>query len=166
MNAVVVYESFWGNTALVAGAIAAGIGPEASLLTTDEATDAMLGPANLIVVGAPILGFSLARHGVKEQISHDAKAPAPPDVSHELMRDWLEHLPKGAAYFATFETGFRWSPAGSARKIGKALAEAGYQELVKHERFLVSGSYGPLAGGELDRAREWGKQLASAVPSL
>ena len=35
MHAVVVYESFWGNTAAIARAIADGIGPEASAMTTD-----------------------------------------------------------------------------------------------------------------------------------
>ena len=38
MKAVVVYESLWGNTAAVARAIAAGIGPDARALSTSEAT--------------------------------------------------------------------------------------------------------------------------------
>lgn len=38
MNAVVVYESHWGNTAAVAKAIAEGLGPEARALTTDQAS--------------------------------------------------------------------------------------------------------------------------------
>lgn len=166
MNAVVVYESFWGHTALVAGAIAEGIGPEAKLLTTDEATDAVLAVANLIVVGAPILAFSLASEATRRQIAHDPKAPAPPDLSHRSMREWLASVPKGDAWFVTFETGFKLSPGGAAGKIGRALRRAGYKELVPHERFLMAGSYGPLAGGEIERARAWGAGLPLAIRSL
>lgn len=42
MNAVVVYESHWGNTAAVARAVAEGLGPEARALTTDEASTASI----------------------------------------------------------------------------------------------------------------------------
>ena len=35
---VVVYESLWGNTAAVADAIAEGLGPEAKVLSTAQAT--------------------------------------------------------------------------------------------------------------------------------
>lgn len=166
MDAVVVYESFWGNTAEVAHAIAEGIGPEAKVLTTDDATDVVIAPANLIVVGAPLVAFSLARDGQREQIAHDPKAPKPADVSHRSMRDWLEHLPKGDAYMATFETGFRRSPGSAARKIARSMEDAGYKELAKHERFIVSGSYGPMAEGELDRARAWGATLTAAMNAL
>jgi hypothetical protein len=76
------------------------------------------------------------------------------------------NLPKGDARYATFETGFKWSPGGAARKIGRALHAAGYQELVPHERFLVAGSYGPMAEGEVDRARGWGSALALAMQSI
>ena len=38
-KAVVVYESLWGSTARIAGAIAEGIGPQARALSTAEALD-------------------------------------------------------------------------------------------------------------------------------
>jgi len=37
MKVIVVYESFWGNTAAIAEAIAEGFGPEAQALPTDAA---------------------------------------------------------------------------------------------------------------------------------
>ena len=40
MKAIVVYESYWGNTASVARAIAEGIGAGAQALTTTDATAA------------------------------------------------------------------------------------------------------------------------------
>ena len=61
MRAIVVYESHWGNTAAVARAIAEGIGAEARVLSTAEATAAVLAEAELIVAGAPLIGFRLPR---------------------------------------------------------------------------------------------------------
>ena len=166
MNAVVVYESFWGNTAETARAIAEGIGPEAKVLTTDDATDVVLATAHLIVVGAPLIAFSLAREGQREQILSDRKAPRQADVTHRSMRDWLDGLPTGDADFASFETGYKRSPGSAARKIAKAMEAAGYKELTKHERFVVAGSYGPMAEGELERAGAWGAGLTVAMNQL
>ena len=49
MRAVVVYESLFGNTAAIARAIAEGIGSDTQALTTDEATDAVVAGAEVIV---------------------------------------------------------------------------------------------------------------------
>src|SRR4249919_1770864 len=77
MLAIVVYESHWGNTEAVARAIADGIGPDARVLTTDEATPAIVGAADLVVAGAPVMAFSLPRAGVEKQLAADVKAPRP-----------------------------------------------------------------------------------------
>ena len=159
MGAVVVYESFWGNTAAIARAIAEGIGSGTPALTTDEATAEVLAGADLLVVGAPIIAFSLASNTSRANIATDAKAPQPADVSHTLMRVWLEGLPKGSGRFATFETGYKWSP-GATKRIARGLKAAGYTEAAEPERFLVAGGYGPMQEGELERAREWGVTLA------
>jgi len=34
--------------------------------------------------------------------------------------------------------------------------------MAKAERFIVAGAYGPLRDGELERARQWGTDLAQA----
>ena len=159
MAAIVVYESFWGNTASVARAIAEGIGGDTPTLTTDQATPEVLAGADLVVVGAPIIAFSLANNASRANIVTDAKAPRPADVSHPLMRAWLEGLPKASGRFAAFETGYKWSPAATKR-TARGMKAAGYTEAAKAERFLVSGSYGPMKDGELERARAWGVTLA------
>jgi hypothetical protein len=43
------------------------------------------------------------------------------------------------------------------------LHGCGYELLVKAESFLVEDSEGPLAPGELDRARAWGAKLAATA---
>ena len=98
MKAVVVYESLWGNTATIARAIAEGIGPEARVLTTAAATAAEVADADLIVAGAPVIGFKLPTDKMREGIRRNpGRAPAPPDLSHPAMQSWLEALPPGTA---------------------------------------------------------------------
>ncbi len=164
MKAVVVYESLWGNTAAIAHAIAEGIGPEVPALSTAEASGAAIADADLIVAGAPVLGFQLPSDKMREGIrSNPGDAPSPPDLSHPSMRSWLEALPEGHAGFATFETRISWSPGGATSGITHGMERAGYRSVGKAQRFIVKGKYGPLRDGELDRARLWGAKLATTM---
>lgn len=163
MKAVVVYESYWGNTAAVARAIAEGLGSEARALSTTEATVEALADVRLIVAGSPIIAFRLPTEKMRNDMAaKPGKAPSPPDLSHPSLRSWLESVPKGSGAAAAFETGFKLSPGGSANTILKMLKSAGYKRVAKKQRFLVKGSYGPVKDGELDRAKAWGAELAKA----
>lgn len=164
MKAIVVYESLWGNTAAVAQAIAEGIGPEARALTTDEASADLVETADLLVAGAPVLGFNLPTDSMRDNVARtEIDAPTPPDVSHPSMRTWLESLPHGQAPSAAFETRIWWSPRGATGAIEDRLERAGYRPVVKAQKFVVEGKYGPLREGELERAREWGTTLAHVI---
>jgi flavorubredoxin len=81
MKAVVVYESLWGNTAAIAHAIAEGIGPEARALSTAQASAEAIAGADLIVVGAPLIGFRLPTDSARKSIGQDRKhVQKPPDL--------------------------------------------------------------------------------------
>jgi len=163
MNAVVVYESHWGNTAAVARAIAAGIGPETRALTTDEASTEALTDVDLLVAGAPVIAFGLASDKVLENMADQAGKARTPDLSHPSMRSWLGRLPHGHGRSAAFETRLWWSPRGATSDIERGLEGAGYRPVAKAHRFVVKGGHGPLRDGELDRAREWGAELAKTM---
>jgi hypothetical protein len=163
MNAVVVYESHWGNTAAVAKAIAEGLGSEVLALTTDEASGAAIADVDLIVAGAPVIAFRLASEKMRAGLADDAKAPTPADLAHPSMRSWLKNLPWGRGRFASFETRVWWSPRGATGDIDRGLQGAGYLPLAKPGRFVVTGTYGPLKDGELERARQWGAELAESM---
>jgi flavodoxin len=165
MKAVVVYESLWGNTAAIARAIAEGIGPDAQALTTDAARAEAIADADLIVAGAPVLGFSLPTDQMRDSVARsEAGAPSPPDLSHPSLRSWLNSLPRGHGRAAAFETRIWWSPRGATGDIERGLEHAGYQRAAKAQKFVVTDKYGPLREGELKRARRWGKELARSVP--
>ena len=167
MKAAVIYESHWGNTEEIARAIAAGLGPDVRVLTTDEATPEAIAGADLIVAGAPVIAFGLpSDHAVEALPGSSRGAPKPPDVTHPTMRTWLAGVHGGHGHVAAFETGLRWSPGGATGAIERALGEAGYERLTKGRRFVVNGSYGPLRDGEVEKARAWAMQLAGICPSL
>jgi hypothetical protein len=163
LKAVVVYESHWGNTAEIARAIAEGLGPEAIAMTTDQATGETTRDAGLIVVGAPVIGFSLATDAMRDSIrKNPGGAPSPPELSHPSLRSWLAALPKRPGRFAAFETRIAWSPGGAAGTIAKGLLRAGLTAAADSMRFFVKGKFGPLKDGEVERARRWGAELARA----
>lgn len=167
MKAVVVYESIFGNTAAVARAVAEGLGPDSRALTTDEATPDVVATAELVVVGAPVIAFNLASDKTRQKIAvTESRSPTPPDVSHPSIRTWLEDVPAGPRIAATFETRLWWSLRGATGSIEGGLRKAGYRTIAKAEKFIVEGSYGPLRAGELERAREWGHELAFAAGAL
>jgi hypothetical protein len=161
MRAIVVYESHWGNTAAVARAIAEGIGQGARALSTAEAAGSAVADADLVVAGAPLLGFRLPTEGMLKNLAAGAvRDPTPPDLSHPSMRSWLDALPRGSARAAAFETRIWWSPGSAAKAIVRGLEAAGYRPISRAQKFVVKGKYGPLRDGELARARAWGAELA------
>jgi len=164
MRAVVVYESLWSNTAAIARAIAEGIGPTAQALSTAEASVAAVANVDLIVAGAPVLGFRLPTDAMRQSVlTSERNAPLAPDLSHPSMRSWLETLPRGRGRSAAFETRIWWSPGGATG----AIADKFWRRLdirpSEMRRFVVKGKYGPLRDGEIDRARRWGAELAEAM---
>ena len=159
MNAVVVYQSHWGNTAAVAQAIAEGIGEGAVALPTGDATAGRLAGAGLVVAGSPVIAFRMPTEQSRESLAAE-RSPEPPDLSQPSMAAWLEDLPAGTAAAAAFDTGVKGPFGSAAPAISKRLAKAGYRIAAKPRGFFVDGKYGPLRAGEIDRAREWGRELA------
>jgi hypothetical protein len=106
MKAVVVYESMWGNTAAVAKAIADGSGQGTLAFSTDEAASEMISGVDLIVAGSPVHSLNMSTEQSRQMARSGSMGPgiAPPDLSHPMMRAWLDGLPSSNAMCAAFET--------------------------------------------------------------
>jgi hypothetical protein len=167
MKAVVVYESLWGNTAAVARAIAVGMGPEAVALSTADAAGATMEDVDVVVAGSPVLGFRLPTEKMREGAltNPGGRPPRPADLSHPSMRAWLDALAPGHGHSAAFDTQVRGPFGKAAPTIAEALEKAGYARLAEPVGFIVTGKFGPLRDGELERARAWGSALRHALDS-
>lgn len=162
MNALVVYESLYGNTKLIAEAIGEGLAREIAAEVIEVGTAPSQPPeVDLLVVGGPTHQFGLSRKSSRQQGADDADGPV---ISLEVgIREWIGDLPRvSGTVAATFDTSIRKPnlPGSAARGAAKRLKKLGYRLLVPAEIFLVEGGEGPITDGELDRAREWGHTVA------
>ncbi|OAV59897.1 flavodoxin family protein [Enteractinococcus helveticum] len=158
MQALIVYESAWGNTKDIAQAIGQGLSEEDIHLQLSAVQDA---PAlqqvavDLLVVGAPTHAFGLSRESTREDAHHRGGA-----LISSGVREWLDTGPV-ALTVATFDTHVRHPnlPGHASRKIAKKLKKLGCTVLTDPESFNVDDYDGPLSPGEHDRARAWGHEL-------
>ncbi|MGH1564054.1 flavodoxin family protein [Mumia sp. DW29H23] len=164
----VVYESIWGNTESVARAIADGVasrlGPDAVTVQPASAQTSLDPEADLLVVGGPTHAFGMSKAATRES-ARDRGAARIPDSG---IREWIAGLPfpRNAVSVATFDTRTVSPrlPGSAAKKALKRLVSQGFEPAAKPKTFGVHGYEGPLADGELERARAWGAQLAAGVP--
>ena len=168
MNAIVVYESMYGNTRRIAEAIAEGLGG-ATVIGVHEEPDEF-DAVDLLVVGGPThlhgLATSLSRRMAAEAATEDGAEVDPGATEGPGLRKWMHALPhREGALAAAFDTRLDRSTAltgTAAQAIGRRLRRRGHT-VVGTASFLVEDAVGPLEGGESDRARRWGAELARAV---
>ena len=176
MKAVVVYESMYGNTHLVADAIAAGLGatPDDVVVVApiDDTNTQLIADADLVVVGGPTHAHGMSRGNTRKAAIDAARKPdsdlaVDPDAEGPGLRDWfdsLDHLATNAAAFDTRIKGPAALTGRASKGIAKRLRDHGCTIIVEPMSFLVTKE-SHLVDEEATRAREWGTQLAAAIPA-
>ena len=174
MRVVIVYESMFGNTHLIADAIAEGLAPgnEVTVVPVARAGRELLDGADLVVAGGPthIHGMSGARSraGAAEMAHKDgSQLTLDPGAEGPGVRDWLNGLGQIHARGAAFDTRLAGAPmlTGRASKtIARLLERHGIALLAPAESFLVTKD-NQLRDGEQDRAGQWGRELAALLPT-
>lgn len=166
MKALVIYESMYGNTAEIAGAIGAGLqagGVETTVAPVDDVQPAMASEAELLVVGGPTHAHGMTRPATREQAIRDGKNTYDDPTSGAGLRDWMDDLPDGHDHLgAAFDTRLHGPKAltGSAAKgIDQRLAQHGFRPAAEPGSFLVT-KQSTLVLGEADRARAWAREIA------
>ena len=171
MRALVVYESYFGNTRDVALAIARGLGSVANVEV--EALEVGQAPVtsrgiDLLVVGGPIHAWGMPRPSTRADALAKAGAAHVDAPSHGPgVREWLATLthPVPGPRAAVFDTAMRtsWFPVGNAGTgEARALERSGALVVAAPEHFYVTDTRGPLVDGELARAERWGATLVDA----
>ena len=120
----------------------------------------------LVVVGGPTHAFGMTRPRTRDDARRQGEQTGHELVSKGIgMREWLEGVRSNGTAVATFDTRVDKPrvPGSAARGADKRLHSRGFRSVVRPETFWVSGTFGPLREGEVERARRWGEQLASAA---
>lgn len=170
MRAVVVYESMYGNTHLVADAIGRGLGDGTEVVSVHEAAADLVTGADLVVVGGPTHVHSLTRESTRHAAADAAAQPdsaltMDPDSSGDGLREWFEQLATArsgvrAAAFDTRMPGPAMFTGRASRGIAKRLHHHGYELVGEPESFIVSKA-NTLLDHELEHAVAWGAALAA-----
>ena len=163
-RALVVYESMFGNTFKVAAAIRDGLAGvvDTELVRADRAPAAIPADVCLLVVGGPTHAFTMSRRTTRQDATKQGDVMMPAEAG---IREWLATLerrttPTVAATFDTRITKVRRLPGSAARSAAKVLKRLDFRMLAAPNSFFVSDTTGPLDDGELERARQWGEELA------
>ncbi len=173
MRGLVVYESMFGSTRLIAEAVAEGLGSrmDARVVRAHEVRPGDLGGLDCLVVGAPTHAHGMprptTRKGAPEYLDKpDSDLALEPGADSDPgVREWLDSLGSLELPAAAFDTRVHLAPLLSGRAsrgISKSLAGHGMVIAVPPESFLVD-KHSRLEAGETARARAWGEQLGKAV---
>jgi flavodoxin len=146
MNAMVVYDSWYGNTEEIARAIAGELGP-ARLVRQRALGAADLAGYDLLVIGSPTHagGMSVGMRAVMLRLAEAAV--------------------RGLAV-AAFDTRFHQDiehTGSAAMKVAELLEQKGARPIVPPESFFVGGLTGPLEGDEIGRAKAWAAKVREAA---
>lgn len=173
MKAVVAYESMYGNTRQIAEAIAEGLEQlgEVEVLSVNDGGPSAADGAEFLVVGGPThmhgLATEMSRKGVAKAAEEDEDVSLEPGATDGPgLRKWLTQRSGDGRPAAAFDTRIDRSPVltgSAARGIAKRLRRRGYEVVTDPQSFFVDDSEGPLADGELDRARVWGTSLSELL---
>lgn len=163
MPALVVFESMFGNTELIARAIAEGVSSRmpVEVVEVSAAPSEIGSEVALLVVGGPTHAFGMSRPQTREDAAKQAKGQI---VSRgQGLREWLASVtcpvPVPAAAFDT-HVSKGWVPGSAARGAQKRLHTIGFINTARPRSFYVQGVPGPLIEGETALARQWGEELA------
>lgn len=149
---LVIYDSVFGNTEIIAKAIGEAIG-DAPVKKVSDVSKEDLENIEILFVGSPTRIFrpTPATSGFLKNLGKESlngiKAAAF-DTRIPLEQTDSEFLRRMVKFFGYAD-----------KKIEKQLRRAGAELALESEGFGVTGTEGPLIEGELERAKEWAEGI-------
>jgi flavodoxin len=149
MKTLVVYDSVYGNTAIIARAIGDAVPGEVKVVPVAHANEDDLRSADLLIIGSPT-------HGA-----------LPTEAVQGLLQRVGAPVREGARV-ATFDTRLTWGflerwGGFAAPKMADTLQDKGWTLVGELGGFFVRGlRKGPLKRGEAERATTWAEGLVES----
>lgn len=150
MNTLVVYFSKFGNTQMLAEAIAASLSSNGNdrTMSSDDLTVDDLKNADLVVMGSP---------------THNMNLP-------KSVKPVFENLPKRilpGTPVAAFDTSYKMSwllnQFTASKRLARKLRKLGGKLVLPPEIFHVMEREGPLYEGEIERAQTWAGSILQQI---
>ncbi|MEV7013740.1 flavodoxin domain-containing protein [Streptosporangium sp. NPDC051022] len=169
MRALVVYESMFGNTQRIAEAVADGLSSrmEVNIVEVGSAPTVLPGGIDLLLLGGPTHAFGLTRAATRRTAAEQAGRAGCAPISKGIgLREWLEavRISSVGTAAAAFDTRIgSHLPGSAARGAERRLRGLGLTVAAPAMSFHVMETMGPLADGEVERARKWGGRLAATL---
>ncbi|MBN1619059.1 flavodoxin domain-containing protein [Candidatus Dojkabacteria bacterium] len=159
MKALVIYDSYFGNTEQISKKIHETISQkknwECDIAKISSTSSSLLENTSLdlLIVGSPTRAFSpsdntkhFLKHLRKGQLDHIKIAAFDTRADLEQVNSKILNFMVGILGYA-------------AKPINNKLVKAGAQSIIAPEGFTVKASEGPLSNGELERAEKWTLQI-------
>ena len=164
-RALIVVESYFGNTRAIAEAVAAGLiegGVDAQVVDVSQAPSALPADLDLLVLGAPTHNRGLPTAASQAKAREQAgSGEASPGIGEWLETTAIPDFTDAAAFDTVVSKG--WLSGSAAKAIAKALQRHQGRRTVSVRSFVVTASKGPLADGEKTDAHSWGRELAASA---
>ena len=162
MKALIIYDSFFGNTEKIAQAIGETLSSsmEVEVCKVSEVKQEQLKEINLLLVGSPTRGFM--------------PSPAIKKFLRSIHSDGLKNI-KAAAFDTRISEDdakirilrFLMKVFGyAAEPISKKLRNKGAEIVVSPEGFCVKDTEGPPKEDELERAKSWALKIQENYNSI
>ena len=156
MNALIIYDTVFGNTETIAKNIGNGMQSNAfvQVVNVSNVTPAQIQQADYLIFGSPTRGFR-ATEGIIDLV----KGLSAEQISGKKLATFdtrmdMQDIKSAMSRFIIKTGGF------AANKLAKELNKKGLQVEKEPEGFLVTGDQGKImVAGEPERATGWGKNL-------
>ncbi len=145
MNTLIIYDSFYGNTKLIALTIAEALEEfgKTKVMKVDEEDVPFLKDYDLIIIGSP------------------TQNRKPTENINEFLDDFIKIL-KPKNFTACFDIRYnmpKWKSGSAAKYISKKIKKAGSNELMPPESFIINRINKNLEEYESKRAYKWALAL-------
>lgn len=156
MKAIVVYDSEFGNTEIVARAIGEVLESEGAVEVrrVSDVQPEEFERLDVLVVGSPTQQFNPTKATSSFLKGIPKNGLSGTRVAAFDTRLTVEEIEK-TTILAFFVRIFGYA----AKPIGDALKKKGGELAIPPEGFLVQGMKGPLVDGELERAEAWAREI-------